>query len=112
MSKNKLLQKHNELIMQQTIASNQAGTNPSVNTQTENTATQTMNGVLQEDGIINDEAKTYNSVPTHTSIPKEILEKQQSEIDALAASSKVEAPTNTIKEDDTRAQENSVEAKA
>lgn len=111
-SKNKLLEKQNELIIQQTMASNQTSPAGTITTQSQDNTNQNINGMVQKDGTIVDEAKTYSSVPTHTSIPKEVLEQQQNEINELAASSKVEAPTHTIKEDDKKAQANSVEAKA
>lgn len=94
-SKNKLLEKQNELMFQNSQPN-----------QVNRTNTQAMSPSAEANSIEQTQtavAPQSKGLPTHTSIPKAVLEQQQSEIDDLAAKTKVEAPKETIKEDDTKA---------
>lgn len=101
-SKNKLLEKQNELMFQHTQAS-QGGMQATPLASEQTASVDGEDKQPQEKVALEGLNSSKVGLPTHTSIPKAVLEQQQNEIDELAASTKVEAPQKTIKEDDTRA---------
>lgn len=113
-SRNKLLEKQNEMMMQQ--MQNPQSAQAQTQTQTTEKTQEVMAPVAMAQNekvqAKKDEPKKYDGLPTHTSIPKEVLEQQQGEIDEIASSTKVEAeqPKQTITEDDTKAMASSAPA--
>ncbi len=111
-SKNKLLAKHNAQIIEQTQAAQTVQTQNGV----QNTQQDQSSGIPASGSAEHMTAEAQNEapqeLPTHTSIPKKVLEQQQQEVEALAANSKVEAPAPQSNVEDTKPKKISDEAKA